>query len=201
VVIAGLLSVARPASARIHRLLWCLALLQRWLFLQYQVPIPWYQTSPVIVTENENVASVSAVVEINFPPLEEQTVDLALENDLTTSSSPVTLPVAATKTETRKPDLSEATAAVPTASPLHWPTVLVGVWVTEMLLIVARWFFGYIRFVRSVPTADVPDDRLCVRWIELLQKHEVKQTIELRMTESLGPMLCRLPRGYALFLP
>ncbi|MCH7687564.1 MAG: hypothetical protein IH899_12935 [Planctomycetes bacterium] len=200
-LIAGLLSVVRPASARIHRLLWCLVLLQGWMFLQYQLPIPWYETPPVIETEKEHVASASPVVEINAPTLEEETVDLVLENDPSTRSSPATLPVAATKTENQNTELSNSPITISSPATVYWPAVLVGVWITGMLLIVARWLFGTIRFVRSVPKAEGPDDRLRVRWDELLKKHGVKQTIELRMSESLGPMLCRLPRGYTLFLP
>jgi beta-lactamase regulating signal transducer with metallopeptidase domain len=201
VLIAGILYLTRPASARIHRLLWCLVLLQGWLFLQYQVPIPWYEPLPVIETEEEDLVSASPVVEIHSSPLEKETVGLALENDPSINSSSATLPVAATKNVTQSTNVIKDPVTVASPATFYWPTVLVGIWITGMLLIVVRWFFGYIRFVRSVPKTEVPDDRLSIRWDELLKKYGVKRSIALRMTESLGPMLCRLPRGYALFLP
>ncbi|NLE36577.1 MAG: M56 family metallopeptidase, partial [Pirellulaceae bacterium] len=50
-------------------------------------------------------------------------------------------------------------------------------------------------------TALRPDEASCRQWRELLAGQGVKREIPLRLTEGMGPLLCRWPDGYELVVP
>lgn len=216
-LVALLLVITRPASARVHRCLWCLALLQGWMIFQYEISIPWYKPAPLIeMTDSLEEAgpvplevaafSDAGIVDLKSAGMEELATEplvaeLPVENIQNMSSVPATSLEGGAGEPLRKTKPVHRPATTPPKAAFPWPGAFVALWITGMLLILTRSIFSYIRFVRSIPASELPADDLLLRWHELLKKHRIKQNIDLRMTDSLGPILCRLPRGYTMFLP
>ena len=81
-----------------------------------------------------------------------------------------------------------------------WRT-LTFVWVAGMGAIAMAWLAGYLWFVLRLPIGRTVDDLWESEWRTSLDARGVRRSIPLRVTANLGPMLCRLPQGYALVVP
>ncbi len=68
-------------------------------------------------------------------------------------------------------------------------------------LIVLAWLVGYAQFVARLPAGLDASAQWLDEWRALLADHGVQHAVPLRMTADMGPMLCRLPRGYELLVP
>ena len=60
---------------------------------------------------------------------------------------------------------------------------------------------AYIRFVAGLRTRPADEPAWAEEWSSLLAERGVRRPIPLRVTDQLGPMLCRLPAGYCLIVP
>ncbi|MBI2827314.1 MAG: hypothetical protein HYX69_21790 [Planctomycetia bacterium] len=102
---------------------------------------------------------------------------------------------------------SEATTFIPNPQPPvpnPWraaPVIALAIWAAGAFVLVATWLFGYARFARRLPPSRPAEEAWTNQWRELLAARGVRRPIPLRITDNLGPMLCRLPRGYELLLP
>ena len=213
----------RPTTIRLHRTAWCLVLLIGWLFVRLPVSIPWYEPE-VVPVQKEIVAS-------EFPEtgfLESK--DLALEPlpDNLPKDLPVNLfadaatldkmavpleEIKASKPvlEPQKPETpSSAVKPIPVdvpasagdgTNPFHWGLALLVVWILGMIVTLLRWLLGYVRSLRSMSTALQPDDVSARQWQTLLAEQGIDREIPLRLTENMGPLLCRWPDGYELVVP
>ncbi|NLE37973.1 MAG: hypothetical protein GX621_08105, partial [Pirellulaceae bacterium] len=97
-------------------------------------------------------------------------------------SSPLTPPLAAANQPSRARDIF---------SRVSWQGILFSLWLAGMVVVVLRWLAGYIRSLRAMSTALRPDEASCRQWRELLAGQGVKREIPLRLTEGMGPLLCR----------
>ena len=111
----------------------------------------------------------------------------------------------------------EATASIPDTNPpaplvpptppqtttttFHWPSILLFTWLAGIVVSLFRWLLGYVRSIRSMSTALQPDEASCRQWQTLLEEHKIDREIPLRLTENMGPLLCRWPDGYELVVP
>ncbi len=74
-------------------------------------------------------------------------------------------------------------------------------WAGGIALFVLVWLVGYARFVTRLPAGLDANAEWLDEWRALLTDHGVQHTVPLRVTADMGPMLCRLPRGYELLVP
>ena len=83
----------------------------------------------------------------------------------------------------------------------QWQTVVVGLWLAGAAATFACEVVRYLRFARDIPLGDAPASEDEAEWLALLAQHNVRRPIPMRMTEDVGPLLCRLPGGYRLLAP
>jgi len=126
-------------------------------------------------------------IDVTSPAIEPEMPIIVAGGKLRDSETPIAAPA------------STATAA--TAAFCFWPLVVVAVWAIGVGFAVMAWAFGYVRFVRRLPPALPAPESWADQWQALQTAHNIQRQIPLRVTEQLGPMLCRLPRGYALLVP
>ena len=213
----------RPTTIRLHRTAWCLVLLIGWLFVRLPVSIPWYEPE-VVPVQKEIVAS--EFPETGFPasknlalePLPDNlpkdlpvnlfadaaTLDkMAVPLEEIKASKPVLEPQ---KPETPSSAVKPIPVDVPASAgdgtnPFHWGLALLVVWILGMIVTLLRWLLGYVRSLRSMSTALQPDDVSARQWQTLLAEQGIDREIPLRLTENMGPLLCRWPDGYELVVP
>ena len=108
----------------------------------------------------------------------------------------------------RTEGLAQRAAALRDLLNRRWPTwtvdvplAIVGVWAAGMLLFVAAWLIGYVRFVRRLRDRRTASDLWSAEWHQLTASALVNRPIPLTLTNDVGPVLCRLPRGYELIVP
>ncbi len=65
----------------------------------------------------------------------------------------------------------------------------------------ATWLFGYVRFLARLPKPLTAEPAWLDQWHDILLEQGRAGAVTLRVTEDAGPLLCRLPRGYALLVP
>lgn len=108
-------------------------------------------------------------------------------------------PIVAESTASEAP-LAQVGAAHAT-SPWQWQSAVVALWLAGAMVAIAREAVRYARFVRDIPLGDAPAPEDEAEWLALLTRHKVRRPIPLRMTEDLGPLVCRLHGGYRLLAP
>ncbi len=81
------------------------------------------------------------------------------------------------------------------------PLLLAAVWLAGMGVLAGRWLVRYVRFVRGLPRGRTAEEAWVRQWKELLAAEGVPRTIPLRVTATVGPMLCRLPSRWELLVP
>ncbi|HVX62389.1 MAG TPA: M56 family metallopeptidase [Pirellulales bacterium] len=167
-------------SPGVRRAIWIIVLLQGWMIGRYALAIPWYE-----------VQTFQAHVVVGDP---------LLEGAMPSALGPQRqLPVAA-----RDDRLVEQTPVTERAAGSilwNWQSVLGLAWLLGGLVIVLHWAADYWRFVRNVPLGEAASADDEEAWRRLLAEREVAEAIPLRMTESVGPLLCRVPSGYCLLAP
>ncbi len=185
---AIVLRLVRPAWPAAHRLAWLIVLLVGWSFIRLPLAVPWYAApSPEPAATVELAASEFVldreppVVEI-APTLVEPSDEIVSTRPVATTTGPVIQPPVATKK-------------------IDWPLVLLGAWACGGAALVAAWCVGYWLFVRSLATRLPADEVHQAEWHELLAAAGIWREIPLSLTENMGPLLCRLPRGFEIIVP
>jgi beta-lactamase regulating signal transducer with metallopeptidase domain len=187
----GLLAVVRSSSPTVHRMAWSLVLVVGWLFPRLPVAIPYGESLPLL----------HASATVDEPPMAAN-VDRAGVSNAAVSEA-VLPPADATHLQAATPRDVRSSWILP--GDWHWPAVLLTVWMAGILCLPAGWTAGYVWFVfrlrreRSLQTPAEAD--WAGPWEDLLARRGVRRVIPMRVTTGLGPMLCRLPRGYCLLVP
>lgn len=163
-----------------RRAIWILVLLQGWLFVRYPVELPWLAAAQFRprIAGSDPLLEVSATAE--FPP----TGDSVGQESNRRS-----------KREPASEDRSVKSHA------LSWQGIVAIAWLGGCVACLSRWLVSYWRFVRALPLGAPPSKETEGHWRQLLAERGVQRQILLRMTDGLGPMLCRVPGGYRLLVP
>jgi beta-lactamase regulating signal transducer with metallopeptidase domain len=176
-VLLRLLSSTSPA---VHRAVWIIVLAQGWLFVGYGVNIPWHESAKF----QPHAATNDALLETStLPPL---SPDLANAGEMHGSTA--------------------SNYAIEKAAPAdnfvgNWQFILAICWLAGCLAVALRWIVAYWRFCRHLPLGNAPLPEDETAWRQLLAERKVGQAIPMRTTDVVGPVLCRVPGGYRLFVP
>jgi beta-lactamase regulating signal transducer with metallopeptidase domain len=218
---AALVRLARANSPAVHRFACVLTLAVGWAFLRYPVAVPWYDAEPAVDVASRLEAPQVEPVEISALPASEEplAVELAPEVEPPLAAAPIfasDLPAAAATGPIVElplaPTGAVAVAALPVAElpadtpqPVGWAAsaaiLALAIWTAGIVLLPAAWLVGYWRFVRTLASRRGALEAWHSQWSELLATSGVRQSIPLQVTDEAGPMLCRLPGGYALLVP
>lgn len=185
--VGWLLQRLRYTSPAMCRAVCGLVLLQGWLLIPLTVSIPWYDPPPETASISPGDSSADDALRAAF--------DGRVAGELPVSS------IAGERLQ--RPRSSAAIAnpwvALRRQAWIGW--TLLGAWLAGLVLLVASAALRYARFVWTLPPG-LPADKAWLRqWRGLLASQGVRREIPLIFTEKLGPMLCRLPRGYAVLAP
>ncbi len=189
---AIILRLARTNWPTAHRLGWTLVLLVGWAFLSLSVAIPWYDAPSIpasVPTE-----SIPEPTPIELMPADTVAVDQDIVGPI--ADDPISTETSIAAIPSHSSAIPEATSGWP-----DWRLVVVSLWLLGIVALGAAWLVGYARFVRSLPCSREVDPTWQDQWTDLLSAAGVRRSIPLRITAQLGPMLCRLPRGYELLVP
>ena len=196
-VTAATLRLSRANWPTVHRLGWVLTLLVGWTFLRLPLTLPWYdapRTVTVAIAEPTPVDALPQGFEELTPfesPAEsppESPAEFALPAELPLSVIESTPAVETAVIAPDRPRFIASGAALT-------------VWALGVALLPVAWLVGYLRFVRSLGARSMGDESWQAEWRELQAADRVARPIPLRVTAGLGPLLCRLPRGYELLVP
>jgi beta-lactamase regulating signal transducer with metallopeptidase domain len=207
-ITAALLRLARAHSPTVHRVGCVLTLLVGWAFLRYPVAVPWYEVAaatpdsvalpptPLVPIELEPAAIASSDNSSSIQHDQIEVVDLADLPNPSTAQQPAilqNLPTAEGQGPIESNWLSDIVALL--------PLVAAALWALGVFALPVIWLVGYVRFVRSLRACRPPADAWQSQWSELIASQSVGTPIPLCVTDEVGPMLCRLPRGYVLVVP
>ena len=185
------LRVARPSWPAAHRLAWLVVLLVGWSFIRLPLTVPWYEAQRLEPTATVELApnelTPGELLVDREPPVE--AIELAPPSD----NVPAILPAAIANAPVVQPPVA--------TNGIDWPLVLLGAWALGGAALVVAWGVGYMMFVRSLAGRVPVDEVHQAEWHELLAAAGVRPEIPLSMTESFGPLLCRLPRGFEIIVP
>ena len=206
VVVRAILGATGCSSPKAHRAAWVLVLLQGWLFLRLTVPIPYHEMPHREIPLRGAPAMSDLVGEA--PPDVTPRVATATpapivpEHESAVFAGKVS-PVDAARTS--RADVPRSPSPVwrawATFAGQNWPSLLLGAWLAGMGTLVIRALVRYIMFVRRLPPARPAEDAWVRQWEALLAEEGIRRPVRLRMTASVGPVLCRLPSGWQLLLP
>jgi beta-lactamase regulating signal transducer with metallopeptidase domain len=203
------LRFARPSWPLAHRAAWLLVLLVGWTFLRLPLDLPWYEaqrSAPVLIARTLPLAESAPTEQA---PAESVEV-IELHTPVAAPSESAVGGTSATVTEPADP-VELASASGPEiqrpVETLPWSTVwkqraaiaLLSAWLLGIVVLLTAWLVGYVRFLRLLRSRVAADERWASEWQALLAEAGVRQ-IPLSMTDDLGPLLCRLPRGFELVI-
>ncbi len=216
VLVAGLIRWLKPASVTLQRIIWLLVLLQGMIVVHLPVRVAWYEREtlePAPIVENDGatedvVESTSTSVAV--------TSHTHRRSDVASEVPPLPLDPATSRREAIVPGASATALAEAQTSrriePAHrvgstsprgwdWQSIALSVWLAGAAVLPVLWLLGYIRLLRHV-SSSVRAPRLWGdEWSGLLARHDVRRSIELRVTRDVGPLLVRAPLGYRLLVP
>ncbi len=194
-----LLAGARCSSPTVHRVAWCLVLVQGWLLLRMPVAIPYYD-API----GPYGSSVTALGGSTAP---EASVAESASVATLPDPAPVDRPSSSSAESGQIAGASAAAGPSPIAEPEStgnapsWPLALAAVWLAGMGLLAIRSAVIYLCFAFRLPPGQPAEEGWVCQWQDLLAGEGIRKTIPLRMTAGVGPILCRLPGGCQLLLP
>ena len=208
---ALVLRLARVRSPAVHRAAWLAALIVGWTFLRWPLGLPWYEPAPpasMAAVETPRVspaASLDPIIELAPGGM------MADPQPAPFDGHDAALPLAVMPLEPIASPGSLAPAAgdpnADRAADWHfdWRTdgavALAALWLLGVIVIVARWVFGYARFVRHVRRIAVAEDRWSEAWRRITAEAGVRRPAGLRFTHELGPLVCRAAGRYELLVP
>ena len=175
-IVRVLLAVTRCSSPAVHRLAWCLVLLQGWLFVRLPVIISYSGPPPP-----QPVAAGGRAHGVDNEALHSRPFGV---------KSPATPLLAGPAPSTEVTTLS-----------WRWPVAVAGVWLSGMGVLVVCSLVSYLRFARRLPPGQPAEEDWVRQWDNLLAGRGIRRAIPLRVTFRTGPLLCRLPSGYQLLVP
>jgi polysaccharide biosynthesis/export protein len=185
-VAAGvLLRILRVSSPRLHRLAWACVILQAWFVYPYTIPIQVDSAS--LTAQTDSAAEPSLADKLQA----ERTVPA------------ITAAVVEESTRSTERSMPNVAPAVDESRvPQTWRDWLAVVWLAGVAVPVAWYLVHYARFVRAVPFGTPPERREWLQeWAEACKERRIRRKAELRMTQSLGPLLCYVPFVYRVLVP
>ena len=189
-----LLRILRVSSPRANRMVWFAVLMQGWLFWKVVLPILPGESAAAVSpsTTSESPTGVFAF----DPP--------ATQHDLI-SDNAVERPEFVADFSDDQVQTTALTASIgnvvePFAFRALWPAILVVVWLSGIVIILARFVTRYVRFCHGLRFAPSAPAEWQSRWQEMLAEAGVTRDIPMLLHDS-GPLLCRAPRGYRLLVP
>ncbi|HWB09622.1 MAG TPA: M56 family metallopeptidase [Pirellulales bacterium] len=176
-----LLHSLRCKSPAAHRAAWALVLLAGWGFVRGTVTIPWYERPSVV-----------------------RSVLRSPRNEIIEEAQSAPLPDAAPDLSVIRQDAESVGAQSPrhvAANAVPWPVLLVGGWLLGVLAVVGCWLSGYVRFVRALPFGLPLTEEWETEWRDVLAECAVRRSVRLCVAHGTEPLVCRVVRGYRLFVP
>ncbi|HJT35927.1 MAG TPA: M56 family metallopeptidase [Pirellulales bacterium] len=170
----------RFRSPRLHRIAWLLVLVSGWLFMRVPIVVPWFDAPPPVARRVEFPIGVPTEL------AHAGAASVPLPNEI---SHPAAKPIGSPPSAAHRPSL------------LSWSMVGVIGWALGMAVFVARWLFGYIRFLRNLPIGTAPLSEWQKQWLDLIAEHRVRRPVRLCITRDAGPLICRAWGEYRLLVP
>ncbi len=184
VAVAVLFRIARIGSPTIRRFACFAVILQGCLLVQWPVAIAWlsFPAAPETTSlpsrggplPQESTAAMSSIIPAQF-----------MKSALSLSSEAS----------------AETVASDDAVTSLPWAECLAGIWVTGIVVLLARSLLNYRRFIRCLPPVVNENREWHDEWAALQQREGLRNLIPLHVTQVEGPMLCRLLGGYRLLVP
>jgi beta-lactamase regulating signal transducer with metallopeptidase domain len=171
VLVRLLLWMLRPRAPLPHRLAWGCVLLQGVIVVQWSFEVPWYAPGPSL--------ALNTVGELEPLPEVEIRAATAEQSDMG-SIAPIG-------------DAREVG--------WNWQSLLAVGWIAGMLATFALTFVSYALLLLSMRRAQPACGEFSREWQALLQARGVRRPIPLLLHSTVGPMLCRFPRGYSVVVP
>ncbi|REK05495.1 MAG: hypothetical protein DWQ37_23555 [Planctomycetota bacterium] len=188
---AAVLRLARVNAPALHRAACIVPLLVGCLFVQLPLDVPWYPAEPPETPIKLAQVPPAKAAWAELPPIPVE--ELMSASEATPSAVPVF-----------DPHTLEASAEPPMPTPPAWrpnwqALVAVG-WLAGMGVMAAVWLGGYLWFVWRLPRSSAGEPQWEQQWQAMLSAEGLRAT-PLRVTDAVGPLLCRLPGGYELVVP
>lgn len=215
-LVAGLIKWFKPASATLQRIIWLLVLLQGTIVVHLPVQVAWYERetlAPALIVDNDGATEDTATSNSRSVAVTSHMHGLS---DVAGEAPPLPLDSAASPREAIVPEASATALAEAQTSPhieparrvgstilrdWDWPSIVLSVWLAGAVVLPVLWLLGYIRLLRHVSASVRAPTLWDEEWSGLLARHNVRQSIQLRVTRGVGPLLVRTPLGYRLLIP
>lgn len=184
------LRLLRPRAPLTHRMAWGGVLLCGGVVFHWSLEIPWYEAAND-ATEIDRSAANNDLPELAALASSAR----ADQPDARASSGPI----AAAETK-----VGAAVAQPHSANPwtgFYRKRVFVGIWISGMVVVIGISAMSYLLLLSTVRRAVPADGEWRAQWQDLLESSGVREPIPLVVHARLGPMLCRLPRGYVVVVP
>lgn len=172
------LRLLRVRTSNVHEWAWWVVLLHGLLLFQVTLSVPWYEPSASIALGGEGPV-LSASVETTTDAVAEPAVE---------APSPVVKP---------GPVVPVAEQAVI----FSWAVLIGAAWLGGMVLILMRWSWDYVSFVRSCRSRPCDRRDWTEEWNSLLREARIEKPIPIHLGFGVGPALCRHWTGYRLIVP
>jgi beta-lactamase regulating signal transducer with metallopeptidase domain len=185
IVVFVVLKLSRCQSSRVHRVAWCLVILQGLLFVRVPWSIHWArQPTPLavqaeVLPSNDEPKSLPGDTGIEFAPaMPEATI--------------------AFTPQIAQPPMQLGIAEIVSR---HWVEWAALAWFGGIVMLVGTWICRYIRFLRTLPLGEPVPEMWQKEFIAALGMNGRQPPLELRITDDAGPLLCRRFGGYVLLVP
>lgn len=163
-------------SPRVHRAAWGTSLVCGIIVVHWSLEVPWYD-----------------------PPVAQP---LSTERNIDEDELPEMASVGGDSPSRLGKGAAHFNTA-PTASRSRWTlqSVTACCWLAGLAIGVALLGFSYGLLLRTLRAAVPAHGHWRHQWQSLCDAHQIKAQIPLLVHSRLGPLLCRLPRGYAVVVP
>jgi beta-lactamase regulating signal transducer with metallopeptidase domain len=187
-VLSLLLRVFRVASPTVRRIAYFAIVLQGCLLMQWPVALRLPTFVPEAIKPAEAQRPVPAAVKL-APSFVDRKGDAAQTRF-------------AANAEVAPPNgVLPISDPSPPPSTFPWALGLVMLWGAGIAFLVGRSAWIYARFVRQLPPLQNVETEWGAEWDALQRQAGLRRLVPLAVAEQMGPVLCRLPRGYRLIVP
>ena len=221
VIVQLLLWATRSSSPKARRVCWLLVLVQGWLWLRVPVTVPYYEPAGAMPSEPRLVggemggwgraqrAPSASEIGSDRRALAGRGPDRTLapqHGPAARRTAQYVGPGASlgSTPATQRPGSQRAVAPslVQWAwARANWPLLLAAVWLAGIVVSAGRWLVRYVLFVWGLPRGRTAEEAWVGQWQDLLAAEGVRRAIPLRITSTVGPVLCRLPSRWELLVP